>query len=162
MMRALLALVLLAVLVSCADEGKVRDADNPFRMLEGQWIKEGKAASVTEAWVRTGEKRWEGQVWRIEAGDSSLLEALEIRAQGDSNYVYVATVSGQNDNRPVPFLMSQHIPDSLFVFDNVGHDFPQRISYLHPSGSDSLVITLASLQDPALDRVFIFYRISDL
>lgn len=161
-MRALFVLLLLSSLVGCADEEQAADANNTFGILEGQWIKEGKAASVAEAWVRTGEKRWEGQVWRIEAGDSSLLEALEIRAQGDSNYVYVATVSGQNDNRPVPFLMSQHIPDSLFVFDNVGHDFPQRISYLHPSGSDSLVITLASLQDPALDRVFVFHRIADL
>lgn len=148
--------------MGCAAEEKESDTTNPFRILEGQWIKYGKLAQVTEIWVRTGEKQWSGQVLRIETGDSSLLEALEIRAQGDSNFVYIAKVTGQNNNSPVPFLMSRHVPDSLFVFDNVGHDFPQRISYLHPAGGDSLVITLSSLQDTSQDRVFVFQRILDL
>lgn len=161
-MRVLLSFLFLLGLAGCADEAKESELANPFHILEGHWIKQGKSASVTESWVRAGENRWEGQVLRIEAGDSSLLEALEIRALGDSSYVYVATVSGQNNNQPVPYQMSRHIPDSLFVFDNVGHDFPQRISYLHPAGGDSLVITLSSLQDTSQDRVFVFYRLSDL
>jgi len=157
-MRKLLFIVLLLALGSCKEEA-AEQASNPFGVLEGHWTKVGATATVAEHWERFDANRWKGAVYRIEAGDSLLLEALEIRPVNDTTYDYVALVKGQNNDQPVAFRLNEHLADSLFVFENPNHDFPQKISY-HLPQRDSLVIVLGLLADPSKDRVFGFSRVA--
>lgn len=155
-MRKLLLVALLLWFAGCKQEPE--KAASPFEVLEGHWTKAGATAVVAEHWERFDANRWKGAVYRIEAGDSMLLEALEIRP-ADSTYEYVALVQGQNNNQPVAFRLNQHLADSLFVFENPNHDFPQKISY-HLPHRDSLVIVLGLLADASKDRVFSFGRVT--
>ena len=71
---------------------------------------------------------------RTVRGDSLLeLEFLQILEQA-SRVVYHAQPSGQ---RPADFVAST-VSDTLVVFENTEHDFPQRIIYRR-RGADSLI-----------------------
>lgn len=128
-----------------------------FSILAGDWTKKGQYATVSEHWQARADGYWQGAVYRIENGDSTLLEALQLEPRGDSSYAYIARVIGQNDEKAIPFLLSTYIADSLFVFENAGHDFPQRISYRLPN-AQTLEITLGILADSSKNKVFIFDR----
>jgi hypothetical protein len=156
-MRKLLFAGILLALVACKQE--TEEVHNPFQVLEGHWAKVGATATVAEHWERFDANRWKGAVYRIEAGDSMLLESLEIRPVNDTAYEYMALVQGQNNSQPVAFRLNQHLADSLFVFENPNHDFPQKISY-HLPQRDSLVIVLGLLADASKDRAFSFGRVN--
>ncbi len=156
-MRKLVVFFALLALTCCKEEA-AEEIDNPFAVLEGHWNKTGAAAVIAEHWERFDTNRWKGTVYRIEAGDSMLLESLEI-SPIDSTYAYMALVQGQNNDQPVAFRLNAQITDSLFVFENSNHDFPQKISYYLPQ-RDSLVIVLGLLTDPSKDRVFSFSRVT--
>lgn len=128
-----------------------------FSILAGHWTKKGQYATVAESWEAREDGYWLGSVYRIEEGDSTLLEALQLEPRGDSSYAYVARIIGQNDEKAIPFLLSTYLPDSLFEFENSGHDFPQRISYRLPD-ANTLEITLGILADTSKNKVFVFNR----
>jgi hypothetical protein len=148
------------------DRGVLRenpDAAGPveaidFGILAGHWTKQGKYAIVAESWEAREDGYWQGSVYRIESGDSTLIEALQLEPRGDSSYAYVARVIGQNDEKAIPFIMSTYLPDSLFEFQNAGHDFPQRITYRLPD-VNTLEITLGILADSSKNKVFVFNRL---
>lgn len=146
----------LLLLSACSNPGQ----DDPFAILSGHWIKRGNTAVIAEHWEQASDRAWIGAVYRIEEGDSLLVESLEIRAAGDSGFVYWAAVEGQNEGKSVPFDLKTYLPDSLFVFENANHDFPQKISYrlLTP---DSLEIVLGLLADESKDRQFYFGRVKN-
>ncbi|MBA4303647.1 MAG: hypothetical protein C0424_05425 [Sphingobacteriaceae bacterium] len=129
-----------------------------FGILAGQWTKKGQYAIVAESWQARDNGYWQGAVYRIEAGDSTLLEALQLEPRGDSSYAYVARVIGQNDEKSIPYLLSTYLRDSLFEFQNAGHDFPQRIVYRLPD-TNTLEITLGILADSSKNKVFVFNRL---
>jgi hypothetical protein len=156
-MRKLLFLGVLLLLTGCKAEDSEKEI-NPFKRLEGHWTKAGATAVVAEHWERLDANRWKGAVYRIADGDSLLLELLEIRPVNDSTYEYVTLVQGQNNGQPVAFRLNEHQSDSLFVFENPNHDFPQKISY-HLPQRDSLVIVLGLLADESKNRVFSFGRV---
>lgn len=128
-----------------------------FGILAGNWTKKGQFAVVAENWQARENGYWQGSVYRIESGDSTLLEALQLEPRGDSSYAYVVRVIGQNDEKAIPFIMSSYVGDSLFEFQNAGHDFPQRITYRLPD-KNTLEITLGILADTSKNKVFLFNR----
>lgn len=129
-----------------------------FSILAGNWTKQGKYALVAESWQGRENGYWQGAVYRIELGDSSLIEALQLEPRGDSSYAYVVRVIGENDEKAIPFIMSNYVADSLFEFQNAGHDFPQRITYRLPD-VNTLEITLGILADTSKNKVFVFNRV---
>lgn len=157
-MRKLVVFFVLLAFTSCKEE-TAEEIASPFTVLEGHWTKTGAAAVIAEHWERFDTNRWKGAVYRIEAGDSILVESLELRPVNDSIYEYVALVQGQNNDQPVAFRLNAQLADSLFVFENSNHDFPQKISY-HLPQRDSLVIVLGLLADPSKDRIFSFSRVT--
>jgi hypothetical protein len=64
---------------------------------------------------------------------TSEFEQLRVKAEGD-RIVYIASPSGQ----AVTSFPSITISDTLVVFENLAHDFPQRIAYQR-RGADSIV-----------------------
>ena len=73
-------------------------------------------------------------VGRTVRGDS-LVEYEQVRIfERGGRLVYGANPSGQT---PAEF-ESTRLSDSAVTFENLGHDFPQRVIYRHP-GADSLV-----------------------
>ena len=160
MIKRWAVVLLIGLLAACNSEEAPQElAAAPlydFSVLEGRWVKQGKVATVSEFWEKADANSWKGGVYRIEATDSSLVEALRLYIEADSTVIYEAMVFGQNENQAIPFQMSFYAADSLFVFQNPNHDFPQQIKYLLRNDTLEIVWGLITTQEK--DRVFVFSR----
>lgn len=101
---------------------------SPFRWLEGSWTMKVKRGTITETWQANNDSSLLGNSkMKTLAGEERIMENLELIYTA-GNYYYVSTVSGQNNNQPVSFLITSHSEKS-FVAENPEHDFPRRVSY---------------------------------
>jgi hypothetical protein len=104
--------------------------------LAGCWERRAGARLVEEQWMapRGGMMLGMGRTVR---GDTLVeYEQLRIYERGGS-LVYAANPSGQE---PAEFV-STTLTDSMVVFENPSHDFPQRVVYRR-AGSDSLAASV--------------------
>jgi uncharacterized protein YciI len=92
--------------------------------LAGTWKIENK--NQFEHWDILNENSMKGFAYQIVNGDKQVIEYLEIN-QVKKNLVYSASVIKQNGGKSIPFKLL-HI-DTVFVFENLKHDFPKRILY---------------------------------
>src|SRR5215210_2645319 len=72
--------------------------------LEGKWVMENQGSRLIEVWKKGNDSLMKGKSFVIKNNDSTLLEDVELRLLG-SKILYLPTVGGQNNNRPVPFKM---------------------------------------------------------
>ena len=101
--------------------------------LAGCWAQSDGRRTVEEQWMRPRGGLMLG-AGRTVAGDS-LVEFEQVRIfERGGRLVYGARPSGQT---PAEF-ESIAVSDSAVVFENLAHDFPQRVMYRRV-GSDSLV-----------------------
>jgi hypothetical protein len=101
--------------------------------LAGCWEQASGARVIEEQWTRPRGGLMLG-VGRTVQGDS-LVEYEQVRLfERDDKLVYAAAPSGQT---PAEFECI-HITDSAVTFENLTHDFPQRVVYRRRS-PDSLV-----------------------
>ena len=99
-----------------------------------------KAAWVIGAWQQLTDKGYTIEVWKkqsdtdfagisyfVKGKDTLSAETIRL-VQRDTSLFYIPTVKDQNEGKPVAFKLSS-ITEQQMVFDNTGHDFPQRITY---------------------------------
>ena len=48
--------------------------------------------------------------------------------QDQDHLIYSATVKGENNNTAIPFQLTKD-EDSLLIFENPKHDYPQKLEY---------------------------------
>ena len=110
--------------------------------------------------TRTIEENWTGArghtmigVSRTVRGDSLFeYEFLVLRERGD-RLAYEAHPSGQ----PSTVFLSKEITDSTVVFEDLKHDFPQRVGYRRV-GADSLVAWIEGSMGGRQRRIEFPYR----
>lgn len=96
--------------------------------ITGSWKMAIKNGVLYEQWRVLNDSTLQSKGFIIKnAGDTVLLEAVQIRFSGQHLY-YVPTVNGQNNNEPVVFVFTACTGQS-FTAENPGHDFPQKIYY---------------------------------
>lgn len=127
--------VLLAFLVLVANTIFAQDRFRNF--LEGRW--KNKDSDTFEQWDRTADGGLKGIGYTKEASGTVVMEYLEIYTRNNET-VYSAFVPGQNGGAPVDFVLVRS--DSVVVFENLNHDFPQRIAY-HMSGKQHMRIEVS-------------------
>jgi len=121
------------VLYGCqpvAQRHKTKEDSKPDRLswMMGEWEMQTPEGVLVEAWQRTSDTVLEGQSFFISTkGDTPFQEKIQIDYK-DNLLSYVPTVSNQNNGQPVQFT-EKSMTDSLIVFENLKHDFPQRILY---------------------------------
>src|SRR5688500_1148635 len=82
----------------------------------------------TEEWEQPSDTQWQGFSYMITAaGDTPFQEHIRLNYFNDTLY-YRPTVSNQNDGKEISFT-EKSLSDSLIVFENLVHEFPQRIIY---------------------------------
>jgi hypothetical protein len=65
--------------------------------------------------------------------------------QTGEHLFYTTTIKGENNDSPIPFQMTKD-EDSLLVFENPKHEYPQKIQYkLMKNGS--LITTISGKQN---------------
>ena len=102
--------------------------------LGGCWEQRAGARIGHEQWMAPLGGTMMGMSRTVVRDTTREYEHLRIETARDGGIAYVALPSGQAETRFGGIVVS----DTLVVFENPTHDFPQRISY-RPIGTDSLV-----------------------
>jgi hypothetical protein len=117
-----------------------------FAWLEGNW-KEAGNGYFSESWVLENDNALHGIGVSVEGSDTLMSERLKIFKRGSQVY-YQALVAGQNNDKPVEFVLSSVTADSL-VFENPGHDFPKLIVYRKLSDQEMTVLVADGFESDA-------------
>ncbi|MEZ4650880.1 MAG: DUF6265 family protein [Candidatus Eisenbacteria bacterium] len=134
MIPVLLALPFL-ILASTVTSGGTA-ASSPFDMLgwlEGDWVRQTKRGLATESWTRVSANTMEGVAFVSVGEEIHVTEYLRLERLGEEVF-YVA--KPRENPFPTPFLLRE-CDEEHAVFENLNHDFPQRIIYTR-NGDDGM------------------------
>ena len=96
-----------------------------LKWLTGQWEGLQGKGVYHEEWELSENDELKGRAYMILKSEIVNVESLKIHVIDNSVY-YTADVS--HNPAPVSFRLTSHT-DTLFVFENPEHDFPQKITY---------------------------------
>lgn len=113
-------------------------ASNPFSDFIGKWADISGENEFYELW-ETNDAGLEGTGLVLSEGDTVFIEHLEVFLRNGKWY-YSARIDGQNRGDAIEF-RNTIAEDSLFVFENPDHDFPQSISYQFMRNGDLQIMT---------------------
>lgn len=132
------ALFLCLCLHACSNAEK----DKPTKLesinwILGYWEMSSPDGTVTESWIRTNDTSYSGVGKFLDsAGKMLTTEEIQIVLRNDELW-YIPSVSNQNEGQPVSFKEAS-FSDTMVVFENKEHNFPQRIVYVKKSDSSVL------------------------
>lgn len=109
--------------------------------LTGIWQNRSAKGLLTEVWNMENDSTLVGQSYFIAGTDTLSFENIRLE-QRNEKLSYVPTVRDQNNGQAVYFTLT-YSTDSLLVFENPKHDFPQKITYQLLAG-DSLLAEVSA------------------
>jgi hypothetical protein len=83
-----------------------------------------------------------GSCYFINESDTLHTETIVLEQRAD-NITYSAKVKGQNNEKAISFTLNTANTNSL-VFENVTHDYPQKIVY-HKNKTNGLLVTVSGI-----------------
>jgi len=120
--------------------------------LQGCWETVSPQRTVEEQWMAPRGGSMIGMGRTLRGGALVEYEIVVIRQQGNQ-LAYDAHPSGQ----PSAVFVTNTVSDSLVVFENPQHDFPQKIGYQR-TGPDSLLAWVEGTQKGQTRRIEFPYR----
>ena len=120
MFRIAAAALLALALPAFAQSPRVAALD----WMAGTWVAESEREKVTETWLGPGNGLMVAANLTTRPNGRKSFEFLRI-ADGEGGYSYFASPGGKT---PVEFALKEQ-GERRVVFENAGHDFPQRILY---------------------------------
>ena len=120
----------LGVVVACLMAADAPEAPPPeiptdsVFFMEGSWV--DAAGETEEHWIAPRAGAMLGVNRTIKGGQMVFFEYLRIEKDEQGRFVYRASPMGQSP--PVTFSLVAH-SDNAVTFENLEHDFPQRILY---------------------------------
>lgn len=139
-------LIILLAFTACKksdSEGKEKDKIVLAHWLLGNWENKSIEGSLTENWEKVNDSTYKATSHFIKLKDTLHFETIRLQQKGET-LTYIATVQGQNDDKPVAFNLIT-ATDKQLVFENLKNDYPQKISYTQIS-KDSLVTEISGMQ----------------
>lgn len=103
-----------------------------FCWLAGQWEGIHGSGIYHEEWKPGTENDLTGRAYFVNKGELKNEEKLRIHSDGKDLF-YTAIVN--HNPGPVSFKLTES-DDEHFVFENPGHDFPKKITYIKKSGNE--------------------------
>ena len=103
--------------------GKIEKAN----WLLGKWANTNPKRTLLEVWKKENDSTYIGQGYMVRNQDTTETESIRLEQRAKQLF-YVPTVKGQNNNAPVRFTLTQQTENQV-VFENLQHDFPQKITY---------------------------------
>lgn len=95
--------------------------------LIGNWESDNKKELTHQFWNKTNETTLQSKSLKISEKDTTLLETVKL--QFANNLIsYTVSAVGQNNEKPIIFTLKK-IENNTFFFENLSHDFPQKIIY---------------------------------
>ncbi|UTN06547.1 DUF6265 family protein [Flavobacterium bizetiae] len=151
----LLALVL--IVASCqkkesVEKDKIKIAD----WLIGNWENTSPDGTLTEDWTKLNDSTFSATSYFIKGKDTLHFENIVLTQKGET-LTYFATVKGQNDDKSVAFPSTAE-SDKQLVFENVKHDYPQKITYTKGANNTLTAEISGNLQGKASSEKFVMTK----
>lgn len=142
-MKKIIAIfILLLVFISCQNSNK-NDKIKLSDWLIGKWENKSESGNLEETWTKVNDSTFQGKSYYIKGKDTLHFESIVLQQNGEELF-YNPTVKGQNNDKPVTFKLTI-ITDKQLVFENLKHDYPQKIIY-NLITKDSLVAKISGIQ----------------
>ena len=101
---------------------------NKANFLLGDWEKKDSIGVLKENWIAIDDSTFTGtSYFIINEKDTIHRETMELMQEGEY-LIYRTTIKGENKDESVPFQKMDE-KDSLLVFTNPKHEYPNKISY---------------------------------
>lgn len=142
MKYSIFILIAVLTLVSCQkskETSKIVGQD----WLLGKWENKSDDGNLLEIWKKANDSLFIGESYFIKEKDTLHSEKIELQQRGE-NLVYVSTIKGQNNDKPVDFKHNIEIEKQL-VFENPKNDYPRKIVY-KPIAKDRIFIEVSGMQ----------------
>ena len=111
--------------------------------LLGKWENNSDRGNLSEIWTRKNDSVFSGRTYFVMGTDTAFTESIEL-VESKGKLVYSATISDQNQGKPVLFPATKADKERL-IFENVQHDFPKKISYNRIS-ADSIMAEVSGIE----------------
>lgn len=111
--------------------------------LIGNWENITEEGKLSETWEKKNDSTLVGESYFIREKDTLHSERIEVLQKGE-DLLYIPTVKGQNNDKPVTFKLTL-ATENEFTFENPAHDYPQKIVYKMVN-ANSLVATISGKQ----------------
>lgn len=126
MKKAIYLIMMLGMLVSCGNNSKPEKAFNKLKKLEGHWSSNNNIIFF-ENWKMIDDSTLSGSGYSLKDRDTVFSEVLTLTLR-KGKITYLAKDPEQNRAAAIPFLLKKNRRNK-FVFENLEHDYPQRIIY---------------------------------
>ncbi len=149
MYKYLILTILIIIMIGCSSDDKYPGDSYPRYSYEklnktfwllGNWQHITEDGINLEHWERKNDSTFIGSSCVLIGQDTASAETLVLEQRHDT-VTYNPTVRNQNHNQSVKFTLTK-ATDSLLVFENLQHDFPQKISYGRIS-EDSIIAEIS-------------------
>lgn len=142
MKKVILVLVSILLFVSCKNSKEVSKIVGQDWLL-GKWGNKSDEGNLLETWKKVNDSLFIGESYFIKDKDTLHSEKIELQQKGEELF-YIATVKGQNNDKPITFYHNIEIEKQL-VFENAKHDYPQKIVY-KPIAKDRIFIEVSGTE----------------
>lgn len=130
------------------------EPSNELKKLEwliGTWINKTPKGDMYETWTKKSASEFQGKSYYLKEKDTVILESVQL-VEKEKKLYYIVSVSGQNKELPVSFASTKNPDPSHLVFENLQHDFPQRISY-KKIDKDALIAEISATKNGKTKKV---------
>jgi len=143
-LRPLLAvLVLTALFISCGKSNEKSASLQANQWMLGRWEWKKPEGQLVEQWEQINDSVFQGRSFYCQGKDTLHFETISLESKANQ-VLYIATVRGQNQEKPVSFRQTK--PG---VFENPKHDYPQKISYRR-NAKGQMVAQISGIQNSKL------------
>jgi|SRR6185436_19767809 len=101
-----------------------------LKLFEGTWqMKDEQGGIMYEEWHKISDSLYKGENYSIANDKKQVFETVLLKFVG-GKLCYAPTVKDQNEAKEVLFTLKETSDNGKqFIFENLEHDFPQRIIY---------------------------------
>src|SRR4051812_41509589 len=126
-MKFILCALLFVMASSFILPGNSKKRFTDFKKIVGTWRMQTSRGALYEQWQQESASSLSGRSFKVRGSDTAVLENVKLKLEGDDVF-YVAIVSDQNNQQPVPFKLVW-AENNTYTFENKEHDYPQRVIY---------------------------------
>ncbi len=129
------------------------------KWLIGSWQRKSEKGILTETWHLLNDSTFTGRSFFVNnIGDTLSSETIRLEQRNGKLY-YIPIVSGQNDGKAILFTQT-NLSDSMVIFENPTHDFPQKIDYRFQKPDSLIAEVSASSEETKKSIVFRMRRLN--
>lgn len=130
-------ILVLFLLVSCQNKSEKKfDKLEKMNWLVGSWEQKLPDGALVESWEKQNDSTYIGESYFVKGKDTIHAESV-VLTQKKLDLLYIPTVTGENNDEPVTFKLTSDT-QNRFVFENLAHDYPQKITYKKLNDSNLL------------------------